>query len=95
MSTESFEIAYQWIALKDVVGSAGGGGLTAIVPVEGENFDEAWLDASNLAEEGWELVGAVPITAGAFPPGGSNVSVRDIGFSFTSAFVLLFKRRIE
>ena len=53
------------------------------------------MDASDLAEEGWELVGAVPITAGAFPPGGSNVSVRDIGFSFTSAFVLLFKRRIE
>jgi len=90
---DTFEIAYKWMALQDVVGSAGGGSLTAIVPVEGENFDLDWDEASELVKEGWELVSAVPITAGAFPPG--SYGVRDIGFSFTSAFVLMFKRRIQ
>ena len=92
---DKFEIAYKWVALEDVEGSFQNGALTAIVPVDGASFDLAWSEASDLAEEGWELVGAVPITAGAFNPASGTYAVRDIAFSVTSAFILLFKRRIE
>ena len=87
---DKFELAYEWVALKEVEGSAFNGDLNVIVPVDGESFEIAWKSASKLAEEGWELVSSVPITAGAFPPTG-----KAIAFSYTCAFVLLFKRRID
>lgn len=93
--TERYEIVYKWVALEDAVGSIQGQSLTTIVPVDGASFDRAWSEATDLADDGWELVGAVPITAGAFVTGSPTHSVRDIGFSFTSAFILLFRRKIE
>lgn len=93
--TEEYEIAYKWVALEDMVGSIQSQSLTTIVPVDGASFERAWQEAELLAEDGWELVEAVPITAGAFATGSPTHSVRDIGFSFTCAFILLFRRKVE
>ena len=52
---DKFELAYKWVALKEVEGSAFNGNLTVIVPVDGESFDIAWRVHLNLQKKDGSL----------------------------------------
>ena len=77
MSNDSFEIMKIWIPLgadrSDI----------RITPINDPNTEKEWKKASELAKDGWELIGAIPISAAQG------------GYSFTLGYTLLFKRRIQ
>ena len=68
-----------------------------MTPIDSEDTNSAWEKASELAKEGWELIGSIPIIGYSYPtiPNPLNYHPRDLSHSFTSGYVLLFKRRIE
>lgn len=70
-------------------------------PIDDDRTSLAWEKASDMAKDGWELVGAVPLTGYSFPAmegasmGYTSSRPRDLSNSFTTGYELLFKRRIE
>lgn len=89
MTADSFEIMKLWVPLKAHGADPFGSDWSVVIPFTDEATEEAWQKASQFAQEGWELIGAVPITGGFL----SKYSSQSV--SHTTGYVLLFKRRIQ
>jgi len=88
MTTDSFEIMRLWIPLGEHHADTQTGTYKVFTPVNNTKTEEEWSKALQLSKEGWELVGAIPITAA-----GVHISA-ELSYSLTAGYVLLFKRRI-
>ena len=61
------------------------------IPRVGEESQKRWDEATELAADGWDLVGVLPSIAGH----GRKIGQAGVGFSYTCGYFLIFKRPIE
>ena len=87
MISDRFELMKLWVPLGERDGYRDT--FATVTPVSDSATNEAFEKASQFAGEGWELVEAIPILAGAYN------NTFSVGYSFTQGYVLLFKRRIQ
>ena len=89
MTTDSFEIMRVWIPLGENHADTQTTTYKVFTPINTTKTEEEWSKALQLSKAGWELVGAIPITAAGIH------NVAEFSYSLTAGYVLLFKRRIQ
>lgn len=94
---DKFEIMKVYIPLKLGVQTDKVPGMVTITntPTSDDGTEEEWEKASQLAKEGWELVGSIPVTGSSIVGMLDSSIPKTVSHSFTTGYELFFKRRIE
>lgn len=92
---QRWEIKNHWVPVDIQTETASSTDVTKsvyILPGWKQNFKKAWAEAEILANDGWELVSVAPETAARLIAGGKNDVTTATAYSYTSGYMLVFRR---